>query len=63
MKKHGAVLDMQNNQLSFWPGHYQHDVALKPRAAEPQARHREEEAPHAEDVTDLIWKIRSRTNY
>ena len=37
MKKHGAVLDMRNDQLTFWPGHYQHDVALKLPTAEPQA--------------------------
>ena len=37
MKKHGAVLDMKNDRLSFWPGHYQHDVALRLPAAEPQA--------------------------
>ena len=37
MKKHGAVLDMRNDQLSFWPGHYQHDIALRLLAAEPQA--------------------------
>ena len=42
MKKHGAVLDMRNDRLTFWPGHYQHDVALRPCAAEPQAE------PHAE---------------
>ena len=43
MRKHGAVLDMRNDQLSFWPGHYQHDVALKPRVAEPQAEYQEEQ--------------------
>ena len=48
MRKHGAVLDMRTNQLSFWPGHYQHDVALKPCAAGPQAGHKEAE-PHAEN--------------
>ena len=37
MKKHGVILDMQNNWLSFWPGHYQHNVALRLPAAEPQA--------------------------
>ena len=42
MKKHGVILDMQNDRISFWPGHYQHDVALRPCAAEPQAE------PHAE---------------
>ena len=36
MKKHGVILDMQNDRLSFWPGHYQHDVALRLPAAEPQ---------------------------
>ena len=37
MKKHGVILNMQNNQLSFWPEHYQHDVALRFPTAEPQA--------------------------
>ena len=37
IKKHGAVLDMRNNRLTFWPEHYQHDVALKPHAEEPRA--------------------------
>ena len=47
MKKHGAVLDMRNNRLFFWLGHYQHDVALRPHAEEA---HEESnvEAPHAE---------------
>ena len=34
MKKHGVVLDMRNNQLSFWPGYCQHAIT-KPCAAEP----------------------------
>ena len=38
MKKHGAVLDMRNDRLSFWPEHYQHDVALRLPAAEPQVK-------------------------
>ena len=42
MKKHGAVLDMRNDRLAFWPGHYQHDVALKAHAEEPH------EEPNAE---------------
>ena len=37
MKKHGAVLDMRNDRLSFWPGYYQYDVALRLPAAEPHA--------------------------
>ena len=44
MKKHGIVLGMRNDRLTFWPGHYEHDVALKPRAAESQAE------PHAENL-------------
>ena len=35
IKKHDAILDMRDNRLSFWPGHYQHDVALRLPAAEP----------------------------
>ena len=46
MKKHGVILDMQNNRLSFWPGHYQHDVALKLPPAEP---HTEKPQPQAEE--------------
>ena len=38
MKKHGVILDMRNDRLSFWPGHYQHDVALRLPTAEPQAK-------------------------
>ena len=45
MKKHGAILDMRNNQLSFWPGYYQHDVALRLPAAEPQAVKPRDEKP------------------
>ena len=47
MKKHSAVLDMRNDRLTFWPRHYQHDVALKPHAKKP---HKELniEAPHVE---------------
>ena len=37
MKKHGVILDMRNDRLSFWPGHYQHDVALRLPTAESQA--------------------------
>ena len=45
IKKHDAVLDIRNDRLTFWPGHYQHDVALKPHAKKP---HEElnVEAPH-----------------
>ena len=35
MKKHGALLDMRTDRLSFWPGHYQHNVALRLPPAEP----------------------------
>ena len=43
MKKHDAVLDMRNDRLTFWPGHYHHDIALrlppteKPHAEKPRA--------------------------
>ena len=42
MKKHGVILDMRNDRLGFWPGHYQHDIASRLPTAEPQA-----EKPHA----------------
>ena len=45
MKKHGAVLDMRNDQLSFWPGYYQHHVALR---LPPAESHAEEPQPLAE---------------
>ena len=48
MKKHGAVLDMKNDRLSFWPGHYQHDVALRLPAAEPRAEKPCDEKPCVE---------------
>ena len=48
MKKHGAVLDMRNDRLSFWPGHYQHDVALKLLAGEPQVEKLHDKKPCAE---------------
>ena len=37
MKKHSVILNMQNNWISYWPGHYEHDIALRLSAAEPQA--------------------------
>ena len=42
IKKHGAVLDMRNDWLFFWLEHYQYDLALRPRTAEPQTK------PHIE---------------
>ena len=49
IKKHGAILDMKNNQLSFWLGHYQH---TKPHAKPSHAQKLHEElnakAPHRE---------------
>ena len=47
MGKHGVILDMRNDQLSFWPGHYQHDVALRFPTAEPQAKKPCDEKPCA----------------
>ena len=36
MKKHGIILDMKTDQLTFWPGHCQH-ITTKSCAAEPHA--------------------------
>ena len=62
MKKHGAILDIKNNRLSFWPRHYQQDVALRPRTAEPYATklHAKElhaEMPHADVPKNHIKTI------
>ena len=46
MKKHGAVLDMRTDRLSFWPRHYQQNVALRLPPAEPCT---EEPQPRAEE--------------
>ena len=46
MRKHSVILDMRNDRLSFWPGHYQHDVALRLPPAEPCT---EEPQPRAEE--------------
>ena len=51
MKKHGAVLDMRNDRLTFWPGHYQHDVALRLHAEESRA-----ERPRAAEPPKTILK-------
>ena len=45
MKKHGAILNMRNDRLSFWPEHYKHDVALRLPPAEPRT---EKPQPQAE---------------
>ena len=45
MKKREAVLDMQNDWLSFWPGHYQYDIALRLPTAEPQAKKPRDKKP------------------
>ena len=34
MKKHGVILDIKNDQFTFWPGHCQH-FTIKPCADEP----------------------------
>ena len=42
MKKHGVVLDMRNDRLSFWPGHCQHVTTKhcveKPHAVKPHKK-------------------------
>ena len=50
MRKHGVILDMRNDRLSFWPGHYQHDVALRFLTAEPQAEKPCDKKPYAEQL-------------
>ena len=30
MKKYGVIIDMTNNFLAFWPGHYIHIRAISP---------------------------------
>ena len=62
MKKHGAVLDMQNDRLNFWPGHYQHDVALRLPATEPQAEKLCDEKlcaeePHASKPIKILKRL------
>ena len=47
MKKHGVILDMRNDQLTFWPEHCQHET--KPRAKLPHAGGQHTEKPHAEE--------------
>ena len=37
MKKHGVILDIRNDWISYWLGHYKHDVSLRFFIAEPQA--------------------------
>ena len=48
MKKHGVILDMRNDRLTFWPGHCQH---TKPHAklshAEELHKELKAETPHA----------------
>ena len=50
MKKHGVILDMRNDQPSFWPGHCQHTKeshAKQPHAEKPCAKKPRAEEPHA----------------
>ena len=49
MRKHGVILDMRNDQLSFWPGHCQHTKPhAKPSHAEEPHKELNAEALHAE---------------
>ena len=61
MKKHGAMLDMRNDQLTFWPEHYYHDVALRlpptePHAEKPQAVPCAQEPPATSGPQRIILK-------
>ena len=61
MKKHGVILDIKKNRLTFWPKHYQHAVTTKPHAAElhaekPHAAEPRAEEPHAEASKKTILK-------
>ena len=47
MKKHGVILDMRNDRLSFWPGHCQH--TKKAHVKKLHAKEPNVEAPHAEE--------------
>ena len=62
MKKHGAVLDMRNDRLIFWPGHYQHDVALRPCVdlEGPHAEKPRAEKPHASRPTEILKRLLSK---
>ena len=60
MKKHGVILDMRNDRLTFWPEYCQHVItkpcAEKPRAAEPHAEKSHTEVPHADVPRKIILK-------
>ena len=56
MKKHGVILDMRNDQLSFWPGHCQH--TKESHAKEPHEEPNTEE-PHAEEPQPYDKKPRA----
>ena len=61
MKKHGSVLDMRNDQLIFWPEHYQHNVALKllranPHAEKPRTVEAHAKESHASSRPMKIWR-------
>ena len=49
MRKHGVILDMRNDRLSFWPGHCQHTKPhAKPSHAEEPHKESNTKAPHAD---------------
>ena len=50
MKKHGVILDMRNDRLTFWPKHCQHKVTTKPYAAEPYAVEPRAAEPHTKEL-------------
>ena len=60
MKKHKVILDMRNDQLTFWPEHYQHKT--KPRAKLLHAGEQTTEKPHVEEPhASRLMKILTQT--
>ena len=63
MKKHGVILDMRNDRLSFWPGHCQHtkkshaeELHKKVNAKAPHADEQRAEKPRAKEPQKTILK-------
>ena len=59
MKKHGVILDMRNDRLSFWPGHCQHTKPhAKPSHAEEPQEELNAEVPHAKKPEGIPQKLK-----
>ena len=58
MQKHGIILDMSCNKLTFWPGHCKHSKIRKllvPSAKEPHAKpHAERHAPTLKSIEPTL---------